>query len=175
MKITKDLRKTAYHEAGHAVAFMRLFESRYPGRLTIISKDGVEGSHSAEELIFPYTESETPEQREAFENEAIYACSGYAALVAAGYSKEKAEQGCDSDFQKAQEGSNKPLEAVKQEAVLLMSQPDNVRAVSRIAEELIKEKTLEPDQVDILLDVADGNITEEEYSQYLMIKQSKPM
>jgi len=167
MKITIELQKTACHEAGHAVAFVRLFDGREQGRVTIEPRGDAAGCHLAEVLSFPPTEDETPEQRATIENEAIYACAGYAALVATGYSKEEAGRGCDSDFEDAEAGSKKSLEIVKKEAVLLMSRPENMKAVARIAKELIQEKTLDADQVEILIEIEDGHTTEDEYKWYL--------
>ena len=83
---------------------MRLFEGRVHRRVTIEPGDYGEGANKAEELILPCTENETLEQREAIENEAIYACPGYAALVVAGYSEEDTGQGCGSDFQRPNGG-----------------------------------------------------------------------
>ena len=50
-----------------------------------------------------------------------------------------------------------------------MSRPENVKAVRRIADELLVQKTLEPDVVDVLVDVADGKTTEEEYQRFLAL------
>ena len=169
MKMNKEFQETAYHEAGHAVAHVRLFDNRLADKVTIEPVVDIAGSHRAEELTFPHTEDVVPGEKEAFENEAIYACAGYAALIAAGYSEEEAERGCDSDFQNAEAVCEKALNEVKQEAVLLMSQLENIRAVSRIANELLDEMTLDSEQVEILIAIEDGDTTEEEYQDYLIL------
>lgn len=172
MTSSEDSRHTAIHEAGHAVAFYRLFSGgRIGGQLTIVPVGNNLGSHQAEEVSFPWTEQITLEQQEQFHREAVYACASYAALVAAGYSEDEAEQGCQSDFEKAVRCSGEPLDAVRREAVALMSRAENVRAVARIADELMRRKRLDEDEVTILLEVADGNASEEDYSQYLKLKQ----
>ena len=78
-------KETAIHEAGHAVAFYRLFgdAARYGHTLTIEPHEDLLGSHRAEELVFHGVGELTAEQRLAFENEAIYSCASYAALLAA--------------------------------------------------------------------------------------------
>ncbi len=163
------MRTTAIHEAGHVIAFYRLFgDVRYGGRVTIKPTEDAAGSHKAEYLWFPADNEETPEERVAFDNEAVYACAGYAAVLAAGYSEDEASSGCWSDFDDARKAS-RPLTTIKQEAIALMSRPENVKAVGRIADELLVQKTLEPDVVDVLVDVADGKTTEEEYQRFLVL------
>lgn len=76
-----DEHKTAIHEAGHAVAHIRLFPGMYRGELSIVpnADENQAGYHrELEELTFPWTDEESPEQRAAFENRAIYCCAGYA-------------------------------------------------------------------------------------------------
>ena len=164
-----DERTTAIHEAGHVIAFYRLFgDVRYGGRVTIKPTEDAAGSHKAEYLWFPADNEETPEERAAFDNEAVYACAGYAAVLAAGYSEGEASAGCESDFDEAKKVT-KPLATIKQEAVALMSRPENVNAVRRIADELLMRTTLDPEVVDVLVDVADGKTTEEEYQRFLAL------
>ena len=151
---------TAIHEAGHFVAFCRLFgEGRYGGVLTIEPTEDKVGSHAAE----------SAEQREAFENEALYACAGYAAVLAAGYAEDAAKLGCDSDFETAARYSNQPIETVMRGAAEMMRRPENVKAVGRIADELLLRKKLDPQVVDVLIDVADGKTTEEDYQRFLAL------
>ena len=104
----------------------------------------------------------TAEQRLAFENEAIYSCAGYAAVLAAGYSDEAALAGCESDFDKAERACDVPLDVSKEKAVELMTLPENTSAVARVAGELLSQSTLEWDEVEILIDVADGEATEQD-------------
>jgi len=157
-----DLKQTAIHETGHAVAFYRLFgdAARYGHTLTIEPHEDLLGSHGAEDLVFHGVGELTAEQRLAFENEAIYSCAGYAAVLAAGYSDEAALAGCESDFDKAERACDAPLDASKEKAVKLMTLPENTSAVARVAGELLSQSTLEWDEVEILIAVADGEATE---------------
>jgi len=164
--------KTAIHEAGHAVACYRLFgDDRYGGRLTIVPRGDLLGSHRAEELVFDGTEEVTAEERQAFENEAIYSCAGYAAMLAAGYAEEEALAGCEADFEKAERVCNVRLYVSKEKAMALMMQPQNIAAVARVAGELLSSSTLESEEIEILIDVADGEATEQDYQQYLVMKR----
>jgi len=163
---------TAYHEAGHAVAFYRLFgdAARYGHTLTIEPHEDVLGDHRAEELVFHGVGELTVEQRLAFENEAIYSCAGYAAVLAAGYSDEAALGGCESDFDKAEGACDIPLDVSKEKAVELMTLPENTAAVARVAGELLSQSTLEWEEVEILIAIADGEATEQDYQQYQALK-----
>ncbi len=164
---------TAYHEAGHAVAFYRLFgdAARYGHTLTIEPHEDLLGGHRAEELVFHGVGELTAEQRLAFENEAIYSCAGYAAVLAAGYSDEASLAGCGSDFDKAERACDVPLNMSKEKAVELMTLPENTSAVARVADELLSQSTLEWDEVVILIEVADGEATEQDYQRYLVMKR----
>ncbi len=164
---------TAYHEAGHAVAFYRLFgdAARYGHTLTIEPHEDVLGDHRAEELVFHGVGELTVEQRLSFENEAIYSCAGYAAVLAAGYSDEAALAGCGSDFDKAERACDVPLNVSKEKAVKLMTLPENTSAVARVVDELLSQSTLEWDDVEILIEVADGEATEQDYQRYLVMKR----
>jgi len=157
-----DLKQTAIHETGHAVAFYRLFgdAARYGHTLTIEPHEDLLGSHRAEDLVFHGVGELTAEQRLAFENEAIYSCAGYAAVLAAGYSDEAALAECESDFDKAERACDVPLNVSKEKAVKLMALPENTSAVARVAGELLSQSTLEWDEVEILIAVADGEATE---------------
>ena len=156
---------TAYHEAGHAVAFHRLFpDGRYGGTLSIVRREGLLGTHSAEAL-WDYSEDEG-------EAEAIYACAGYAAVLAAGYPAEVAEDGCESDFECAAHYCDRPLEEIKAQALALLRKPENKRAIERLVSELLKRETLDSDWVDALIGLADGEWTEEDYRMYLMLRRA---
>ena len=168
---TIDRTHTAIHEAGHAVACLRLWgTARDTGNITIERTDTTLGHHAAEEITFPANEPETAEQRQEFEKEAIYACAGYAALIAAGYDEATAVLGCDPDFDIADHVTEEPLAEIKQEAVALMQRPKNIKAVSRVAEELLERTTLDPSDVEVLIEIADGNATEDDYQTYLTLK-----
>ena len=165
--------RTAYHEAGHAVAFYRLFgdAARYGHTLTIEPHEDLLGSHRAEDLVFHGVGELTAEQRLAFENEAIYSCAGYAAVLAAGYSDEAALAACESDFDKAERACDVTLDVSKEKAVQLMTLPENTAAVARVAAKLLSQSTLEWDEVEILIDVADGEATEQDYQRFLAMKR----
>jgi len=167
-----DPKETAIHEAGHAVAFCRLFgdAARYGHTLTIEPHEDLLGSHRAEELVFHGVGELTAEQRLAFENEAIYSCAGYAAVLAAGYSDEAALAGCGSDFDMAERACDVPLDLSKEKAVELMTLPENVAAVARVADELLSRSALEWEEVEILIDVANGKATEQDYQRYQALK-----
>ncbi len=53
----------------------------------------------------------------------------------------------------------------------LMMQPQNIAAVARVAGKLLSISTLESDEVEILIDVADGEATEQDYQRYLAMKR----
>jgi len=159
-------RKTAIHEAGHAVALRRLWPGgRYAGELSIVSDGVLAGFHQQEELMIPVADN-SPEADEALHNEAIVCCAGYAACIAHGYSEDEAAAGCDSDFEKV---DTKQLDAMKREAVELMRKPENLQAVERVADELLKRERIDGQTVDVLLEVAFGESSEADYRQYLQM------
>ena len=99
-------------------------------------------------------------------------CAGYAALIAAGYPEAIAAQGCGDDFENAELLIKRwnlvgGIEEWKIRAVVLMSAAGNKRAVQLVAEHLAKCQTLDGDYVSVLVDLADGECTEEEFRQYL--------
>ncbi len=47
-----------------------------------------------------------------------------------------------------------------------MTLPENTAAVARVAGELLSQSTLEWDEVVILIAIADGKATEQDYQQY---------
>lgn len=152
---------TAIHEAGHAVAFSRLFPSRQLSKVSIIPDhdEGFAGACSSEGLW-------GNEDVEHLANHDVYGCSGYAAVFAAGNSEEEAAAGCESDFEEV----FGDLNAAKARALDLMRQPSNLKAVKRVADELVLRKALHPDHVDLLIGVADGELPEREYLQLLVAR-----
>ncbi len=50
--MTDELYRTAIHEAGHAVAFIRLFPNQYGHTVTIEPDGGSLGTFSAEDVSF---------------------------------------------------------------------------------------------------------------------------
>ena len=164
-----DRKHTACHEAGHAVAFHRLFNNRESGDLTIFPSGGTAGKHQAEALTFDVDTLIEPAEVEERENEALYSCAGYAALIVSGHSEEVASLGCESDFHCAQSNSERSLDIVKDAAVELMKQPENTRAVALIAGELERRETLDGAHVEVLMELLDGKLTRDEYENYLQL------
>jgi hypothetical protein len=167
-------RLTALHEAGHAVAYVRLFPGNYNFSITVAPnlEQGSAGSHHAEAVEFEWTDDPDAhaKQNDDFRKKAVQCCAGYAAVRVAGYSEAEAVAGCRSVFEQAEWCG---LEETKQRALELMSRPENVAAVKRIAEELLRRKTLTGDEYDILIDVADGVTTEADYQQFLLMKSAR--
>lgn len=162
---TMDLERIAYHEAGHAVAHIRL--NVLQNMASIKPKDGNLGNVSAEGIEHVWKPEEARPQ-------VLCYCAGYAALVATGCSDEVAKQGADDDFENATElidtwGLSGTLEEWQGQAVELMSGPDNIRAVDSVDKALMKYETLDADYMDVLVDHADGNVTKEEWDRYLLM------
>lgn len=164
--MTDDLKLTALHEAGHAVAHVRLEIQQ--GRATIVPDDQNAGAVSAEGVEHVYSAEAATPMVEAY-------CAGYAALVAAGYSEELAAAGAGNDFANAellieQWNLGGDLQHWKLRAVELMGTPANRRAVELVAEHLVAHRTLDGDYLDLLVDLADGSCTEQEFARWLQIR-----
>ena len=160
---TLKLKHTAYHEAGHAVAHLRLNVQQ--GNVTIKPHDGNLGSSAAEGKEHVWSAEEAP-------NQVLCYCAGYAALIAIGCSEDDAVLGADNDFENAAElietwSLSVSLDDWRTQSVELMSRPENIRAVDFVANALMKYETLDSDYLDILSDLADGNISEEEWQQFI--------
>lgn len=93
------------------------------------------------------------------QKEVTILCSGYAACVAAGQDSAEALQGCELDFDRAGkiiDGwklKNFPEQCA--DAIHLMQQPENMRAVHLLADELEQHHVLVSEEIDLLIDVAD--------------------
>lgn len=153
---------TAYHEAGHAVAHVRL--GILAGNVTIVATPSTLGSATAEGVDSVYSRDGAKDQILAF-------CSGYASLVAAGYSDEEARNGCGDDFEQADYligfwglGS---LEDWLSQAVAFMRREENIKAVGLVAEHLTRHGTLESEYIENLVMFADGECTAAEWDKYL--------
>jgi hypothetical protein len=168
-------KKIAIHEAGHAVACERLFPWRLVGNLTIVPdvEGNAAGSHEMlEAIVFDLTTDpeELARQNEVFANQAVYFCAGYAACLAAGHSERTALAGCGNDFERAEAAASWPeltLSAVKQRAIELMRRAQNIAAVERVADELLARRTIGGDEVEWLVGIADGTLSEQDYRQFL--------
>lgn len=164
MMVEGDLLEVAIHEAGHAVAHIRLeiaqeHASIEPDALTV-------GRVSASDSV--YSAADAREQ-------VVALCAGYGALIAAGYPEEAACQGCavgpGSDFYVAAEligwwqlpGG---LEGAKARAVELMRQPANVAAVALVAQHLVAHGRLGVANLECLVALADGEITQAEFERF---------
>lgn len=152
--------KTAIHEAGHAVACYRLMPGRYTGDLTIVANEE-EGYAGAHETLESWDDNS-----EAAKQEVLHVCAGYAACVAAGFDDVTARLGCSHDFERAEEIITRwnllPLDDHLRQAIDLMRQTLNLRAVKRLADELTVWKTLDGDEITVLIDVADEDTPEAE-------------
>lgn len=160
---------TAIHEAGHSVAHRRLFpEAFFSWGIAIVPEDAQDEEDAAGWSITDHLGSDEDLSPADLDT---CLCAGYAAVIAAGYSEQEAAFGCDEeaddcDFRRVQGD----LAAAKAKAVELMRQPENVRAVKRLAEELLLRRQLHGDHVGLLIDLADGEITEREYLQHLVAR-----
>jgi hypothetical protein len=155
--------ETAIHEAGHTVAHCRL--SLDFGFTTIKPTEGKFGSLSGEGTDHVWDAKRAQDMVLAY-------CAGYAAVIAAGRPVEKARAGCDDDFEHASELITfwklpGDLDDWKKSAVELMSKPENVRAVEFVTKKLLVLETIAADHLMVLVEVADGASTEEDYERYL--------
>jgi ATP-dependent Zn protease len=159
------LRDTARHEAGHAVAHIRLNIDQECA--TILPGIGTLGAVTAEA---------DPWNAEQAKAQVIALCSGYAARVAAGNTKHRASAGCRSDFELAQNhikfwGLN-ALDVWKANAVDLMRNPENIRAVDLISQRLMELGTIDAQDMEILVDVADGGTSWAEFVEWVQGRAS---
>lgn len=160
---------TAIHEAGHAVAHVRLRPHRGLGYATIVPnhENGTAGNSIHED--------EWDCNAESMQGEVTVLCAGYGACVAAGMDETLAREGCDSDFEKAEQiirgWSLSPLSEQLKLAIEMMQRPENRKAVQRLADELMKRQTVDGDEVGVIVEVSDGATTEEDYLRYRMMRQ----
>lgn len=157
----------AIHEAGHAVALVRL--NHQSGSVTIESgqlesglryRGKADGDHPDNIWV--------AEQGGTLAT--VYA-AGYAAMVAHGIEEELANESAWQDFDNAEELlrfwlPEKSLEDCRREALELMREPANLRAVGRVADELLLRGTVDEDHLSVLIDLVDGGGSEEEDWEY---------
>lgn len=161
---TMDKKEIAIHEAGHAVANARLEIQQHS--LTIIPGSDFAGLSSSEFNVW---------SEEDAERQVKSCCAGYAALVAHEYSKEEARVGAQDDFDKVEElieeyGLGGTLDEWKSRTIKMMSELENIRAVKHLADELLQCEKLDGDTVEVLIEVADGISTEDEYERFKVMK-----
>lgn len=158
---------TAYHEAGHAVAHVRF--GILAGNVTIVATPSTLGSATAEGVDSVYTQDGAKEQILAF-------CSGYASLIAVGYSDEEARDGCNDDFEQAAYLISfwglGTLEDWLPQAVAFMRREENIKAVGLVAEHLMRHETLNSEYIENLVMFADGQCTAAEWDKYLSCRFS---
>jgi hypothetical protein len=162
-----NVQQAAIHKAGHAVAFARLFGDSWRPRhkLTIETDRSEVGVRVADELTQTGMGEALGEMLRDVESDAIYACAGFAATLVAGYSAPDAEGGCGSDFDAATHLSDLPLDEIKSKAVELLERPENVAAVTRLSRELLECGTLDPTEVEMIIDVSDGLASEDDLAR----------
>lgn len=165
-----DLRATAIHEAGHAVAHVRL-RLDHAGA-DIIPRGDQLGGAAGEGINQVWDKAGAGPV-------AIAMCAGYAARIAAGHSDAEALEGTGQDFEEAQYLIDfwclaDDIEAWKRRAVELMCEPSNKAAVALVAEHLLEHKRLDGDFVDVLVEVADGDATEADLARYLQFRGIRP-
>lgn len=166
-----SLDEIALHEAGHAVAQIRLFPSVYIEEMTVIPDPEIDamGRIAFPEVVF--TAADDEERYEGYlKRYAVVACAGYAALRAAGRSHELSSWGTDYDY----EAAGRYLDHGKAEAIKLMSAPENIAAVQRVAAELTARREISGELASVLVDLSDGEISEAEYADYLAFQQLLP-
>lgn len=151
-----DLRGIAIHEAGHAVAHVRLRIDQTS--VTVIANGNTLGSANADDSVM---------HKEDAEEHVLSLCAGYAACRALGHTEDEARHGCWDDFSKAEDliqfWELGALDDWLQKALEFCVIPENTAAIRRVADGLMEHKTLGAGYVDLLVDLSDGKITETEF------------
>ena len=155
--------QTAIHEAGHAVAHVRL-------RLDMTWATIVPRHFEESVTLGAVTGEGDPWNASDAQAQVLAYCAGYAACVVAGWSDEHARSGTGDDFDKANQiiefWALEGLENWLTKSVELLSTPETVRAIHKIADELIIHKAIGGGYISILCDWADGDCTEDELEDY---------
>ena len=158
-----NIKHTAIYEAGHAVANVRIDDLK--DQITIDPGEGLLGGLIAEGKNHVRNAKDAAKQVYSY-------CAGYAALMALGYSAEVPCLGAGDDFENASdllEMWDLPgtLDEWLNRSAEFMSEPKNIRAVEFVANALMEYKTLDGDYVEMLVEWADGNMTDEEWRQFV--------
>ena len=155
--MTDVARITAIHESGHFLVGYRM--NWYHGMVSI------EPDHAAGTEGYCHQE-DSHWNVEQGQDQVTALCAGYAAVVASGIDHEIAIQGCESDFEKALEIIDfwelPSLEEQKASAVEWMRDDKNRKAVEAVADELMIKKTVHSELLDVIVEHADGECTDEE-------------
>ena len=177
---TTDRKHNAYHEAGHAVAHIRL--DIYQKKATIKLNPCISDSTEAEGTNYVQNNEDANywalcycAGMEEAEKRVICYCAGYAALIVLGYSDEDAMLGTDDDMENASKliqfwtlpGA---LDEWKQRSIELLSSPENILAVEAIGKALLRYETVEWEYMEQLIELTDGHITEAEWHQFLSFR-----
>ena len=166
------LHHTAIHEAGHAVAHVRLGLGHDGAHIIPNEEDGTLGGALGEGAKQVW-------DKDGAEPVVLSFLAGYAALVAAGVSVSVARRGADQDFEEAEEvisfwGLHGDIEVWLARSVELMRRPENLAAVALVAEHLLQRRRLPFDYVGVLVDMADGNVTEADFARFLRFQGYAP-
>jgi hypothetical protein len=160
--------RIATHEAGHAVAHVRQGLDHEGANIIPNDADGTLGGAAGAGVGQVWQSDEAGPVVLAY-------CAGYAALVAAGYSDAEALRGTDQDFAEAESvittwALPDGLEGWKTRAVEMMGRPENVAAVALVAQHLTERRVLSPDLLGALVELSDGEITADEFKQFLQLQ-----
>jgi len=166
-----DTNMLAIHEAGHAVAFHRLYPGSYAQEVTIEPNEDMDLAG----FLFPADDISVFQEGIAddvvdslIKNRATVVCAGFAASVLFGWTEDDAASICYQDFDQAGE----LIDQAKAEALKLLQLGTNTKAVRLIADELLEKKTLDAEQVWVLMDVADGGTNLAQYKEFLEIREA---
>jgi hypothetical protein len=147
------LRHIAIHIAGQAVARVRLGLAK--DAIRINTRDGALGTAEGRSHVSVWDAGRAVPATIAY-------CSGYAALIAAGYCEHVAVFVAWDDLEKAiglAASWDLPGEigAWKAQAVDLMCRRANVAAVALVAQHLLEHREMDADSVARLINIADGD------------------
>ncbi|MBK8994617.1 MAG: hypothetical protein IPM35_02550 [Myxococcales bacterium] len=152
--------KTAFHEAGHAVADCRL--GFVCGIVSIEPRPGTRGHavHLSED---------------GSDDDLIIALlAGYAAAVRAGGDPVQEKEGAWSDFERASEILERTgrTDLAPHLARAETFVRDNWSAIERVAAELIEWRTIEGQELEVVLEVADGNATDADLARFRLMSRA---
>lgn len=157
-----ERRRTAFHEAGHAVADVR--GEFIPTHVTIEPNDSRLGASGS-----AYGWDDTESARKFL----VSLCAGLAADLELGGDEESARGGANNDLERAEEIlehlAEGTLETWIDAARLFVREPNNWKAIELVAEELLDRGRMLGEEVEILVELADGAVTEDEAARALGI------
>ena len=159
---------TAVHEAGHAVAHVRL-KLEFCA-VSIKPKDGTLGRVIGKGF-------DHASNRKDGEKQVVAYLAGWAAVfVETGLAK-KANEGVGDDFENARKLISRwgleRLSVHKDRALRYFELPKNRRAVWRLASELLNRQSIDGDHAEVIVGLADGLATDSEYKRYLLLRSAE--